>query len=228
MTLILPDQVDEIARVNQKEAKHPAVEILLGHERELLSTLGAVSSRPITADCNTSFHAVHSSGNRPTNVIDLVVMHSTEGGTSRSVASYFKSPNSGGSTQLVIDDDDCYRCLGDSEIPWGAPGANYNGFHIEQCGYARWFTSMWSTLHRRTIMRAAYKTAFHCSKYGISPRFLNAATLKKGIRNGITTHNECTLAFGGDHVDPGKGWPRVLFMTLVKGYYASLKVRKKT
>lgn len=224
MALITPDNLKAIDLANEKECIHPSLEVLVEHERQLASATTA--SKPITADCNTSFHAYHKSGTRPLSVIDLIVMHSTEGGTSRSVASYFRTPESGGSATLSIDDDDCYRCLDDNEIPWGAPGANYNGFHIEQCGYAKWTTSLWSKTHRRTLMRAAYKAAFHCKKYGIKTRFLTAATLRRGIRDGITTHAECTKAFGGDHVDPGTGWPRLLFMTFVRGYSASLKVRK--
>lgn len=224
MSLITEDDQRAIDLANEKECAHPPPHVLVEHERQFASA--ALVSRPISADCNFQYHAYHKSGTRPLTVIDLVVIHSSEGGTSRSVASYFKSPASGGSTQLAVDDYDCYRCLRDDEIPWGAPGANYNGFHIEQCGYAKWATSIWSKTHRRTLMRAAYKAAFHCKKYGIKPRFLVAATLRQGIRDGITTHAECSKAFGGDHVDPGTGWPRLLFMTLVRGYYASLKVRK--
>lgn len=222
---IQPNDQSAIDAVNAIEAQHPPVEVL--HEHEYRLSASVVTSDGIAADCRSGFHAYHNSGHRPLSVIDLVVMHSTEGGTSRSVASYFTEAASGGSATLVVDDNSCYRCLTDAEIPWGAPGANYNGFHIEQCGYAKWLTSMWSKTHRRTLMRAAYKAAYHCRKYGITPRFLTAANLKAGMRNGITTHNECTAAFGGDHHDPGTGWPRVLFMTMVKGYYVTLRGVKK-
>lgn len=224
--LIFPEDVAEIAEADKKESQHPSLAELVQHERKLSASFAAPSADPIAADCHTGFHAFHNSGLRPLSVINLVVMHATQGGTSRSVASYFTTPASGGSATLVVDDYSCYRCLLDTEIPWGAPGANYNGFHIEQCGYASWTSTIWSKTHRRTLMRAAYKAAYHCKKYGLKPRFLTAANLKAGMRNGITTHAECTKAFGGDHTDPGTGWPRLLFMTMVKGYYAVLKVRK--
>jgi hypothetical protein len=223
-TLILPDDIAAIDEADTKELAHPDLSELLEVERSFMSA--RISTEAIAADCHTTYHAYHVSGTRPLSVINLIVMHATQGGTSRSVSKYFKMPTSGGSATMVVDDYSCYRCLRDDEIPWGAPGANYNGIHIEQCGYSSWLKSMWSTTHRKTLMRAAYKAAYHCKKYGLKPRFLTAANLKAGMRNGITTHAECTKAFGGDHTDPGTGWPRLLFMTLVRGYYTALKVRK--
>lgn len=176
-------------------------------------------------DCHTEFHAAHSSGKRPLKVITTIVIHSTEGGTAQSVARYFSSGSAGGSTQLVVDDFTCYRCLADEEIPWAAPGANYFGLHIEQCGFAHWSSAVWSKTHRRTLLRCAWKTAYHCRKYGIRPYFLTAAQLKAGKRNGVTTHYECTRAFGGSHTDPGRGWPRLLFMTMVRMFWVKMKNR---
>jgi hypothetical protein len=226
---IQPTDFRAIEEVNKIESAHPARAALHNEEFELTARAVAAiaSSEPVEADCHHDFHAAHFSGRRPLSVIDLIVIHVTEGGTAQSVASYFTKQTSGGSTQLVVDDCACFRCLADTEIPWGAPGANYNGFHIEQCGWSRWLKAMWSGTHRKTLMRAAYKTAYHCRKYGISPRFLFAANLKAGMRNGITTHAECSKAFGGDHHDPGTGWPRVLFMAMVKGYYLTLRRVKK-
>lgn len=223
--LILPKDFKAIEEANSKELEHPSLNEITSHERKM-GIVKATKVESYSASCHFTHKAVHYSGHRPLSVINLIVMHSTEGGSAQSNASWFANRASGGSTQLVVDDYSCYRCLEDNQVPWGAPGANYNGFHIEQCGYARWGASLWNKTHRRTLMRAAYKAAFHCRRYGISPRFLTAASLKKGIRNGITTHAECTKAFGGTHTDPGAGWPRTLFMALVKGYYAHLKVRK--
>jgi hypothetical protein len=174
----------------------------------------------IKADCHTTYRAFHDSGPRDTAVIIWVVMHSTEGGTAESVARYFTSRLAGGSTQLVVDDDACYRCLPNDVIPWGAPGANTKGFHIEQCGYAHWTAAEWAA-HDRTLDRAAYKAAFHCHKFGIPPVFVGHAGLL-ARHPGITTHAECTKAFGGDHTDPGLGWPRAVFMAKVQGFYAGL------
>lgn len=222
---ISPHEEAKIAAVDSIEARHPTEDVLEEHIRSLSSALPRRISKPISANCNTTYHAVHKSGYRPVNQIRNIVMHATQGGTSQSVASYFTTMRSGGSTQLVVDDFDCYRCLRDDEIPWGAPGLNYRGFHIEQCGYSEWKKIMWSKTHRKTLMRAAYKTALHCKRYDVPIRFVKAPGLKKGLK-GITTHAECTKAFGGDHTDPGVGWPRLLFMGMVRGYALKMKIKK--
>ena len=224
--LITPDNTKAIKAVDSKESKHVSLTELLIVERGLQSTFGAIVSEPVEANCHLDFKAAHTSGKRPLYVIDKVVVHSTEGGTARSVARYFTDDASGGSTQLVVDDNTCYRCLSDDEIAWAAPGANYDGFHIEQCGYAKWTATVWSKTHRKTLQRAAFKTALHCLRYGIPIRFLTADMMKRGVKKGITTHAECTKAFGGSHTDPGAGWPRLLFMTMVRGYAAVLKVKQ--
>jgi hypothetical protein len=212
-----------IAEVDKKENKHPGLQTLLSIEANLA---GTPKFTPYSDNCNTAFHASKNSGKRPLSVIDLIVMHATQGGTARSNASYFSGAKAQGSAQLVVDDYACYRCLADDEIPWGAPGANYHGLHIEQCAFTSWLKTMWSTTHRRTLFRAAYKAALHCKRYGIKTRFLTASNLKTGMRNGITTHAECTKAFGGTHTDPGTGWPRLFFMTTVKSFYVVIKVAR--
>ena len=126
----------------------------------------------------------------------------------------------GGSTHLVVDDQECQRCLPNSAVSWGAAGANTQGFHIEQCGYAKWDIVLWKK-HLRTLKRAAYKTAFHAALFKIPLVFLKAADIKAG-KAGITTHVEVTKAFGGTHWDPGSGWPRWLFMHYVRIYAKEL------
>lgn len=176
---------------------------------------------PIKAVCHRDHYpAYRQSGSREEHEIKWIVLHSTEGGTADSVARYFQSSNAGGSTHLVVDDRECQRCLPNTTVSWGAKGANRYGFHIEQCGYARWTRAEWLE-HRPTLERAAYKTALHCKKFGIPPVFRTQAGLKRGYR-GITTHVECSRAFGGSHWDPGTGWPRTLFMAMVKAYLAEM------
>src|SRR6476659_2690471 len=172
---------------------------------------------PINSVCNRKYMREPLDGKASHK--NIIVLHDTEGGTAESIARYFQH-NSGGYTHLVVDDKDCYRCLENLDIPRGAPGANSLGFHIEQCGYAKWSLVIWKT-HLNTLKRAAYKTALHCHKLNIPPVFIKAPELKQGAK-GITTHAECTKAFGGSHTDPGPGWPRYLFMGYVRTYYRQL------
>jgi hypothetical protein len=222
--VISPDDTDAINEVDSKEATHPPLVRLMAIESDLIrkaATPPYMYEKP-GADCHRTFNAFHQSGRRPLSQISWIVMHSTEGGTARSVGSYFESTQSGGSAHIIVDDLQCYRSLDNTQIPWGARGANYHGFHIEQCGYASWKSVVWTKDHRRTLNRAAYKAAYHCVLFGIPVVFRDYKALKMG-QKGITTHIECTRAFGGSHHDPGTGWPRWLFMNMVRTYVLAMK-----
>jgi len=183
--------------------------------------------KPIATPCSREFYpASRTSGKRPLNGITLIVWHDEEASTARSAAIYFHDPRKpqdggpGGSAHLCVDDDECYRCLPNEAIPWGAPNANENGFHIEQAGFAKWSAVIWRK-HVNTLRRCAYKTAVHCKQFGIPTVFLKAADLKAG-KHGITTHREVSKAFGGTHTDPGPLYPIPLVMWLVRRYYKDL------
>jgi hypothetical protein len=94
--------------------------------------------------------------------------------------------------------------------PLGRSGREQKGLHIEQAGFARWSTVIWKR-HVNTIRRAAYKAAVHCKQFDIPVRFVNANGLRAG-KSGITTHRQCSKAFGGHHTDPGPFYPRSMFM----------------
>jgi hypothetical protein len=187
--------------------------------------------RPLRTPCDRSYTAYRNSGTRPLTAVTLIVMHDTEGGSASEIARYFSLHEEGvqGSAHLVVDDKDCFRCLRDFDIPWGAPGANKQGFHIEQCAFAYWNPLLWRR-HMWMLRRAAYKTALHCHKFHIPPHFVRAHGLARGMA-GITTHAEVTkwqqsIGQPGNHTDPGRGWPRILFMTLVRRYYKQQEAQR--
>jgi hypothetical protein len=171
----------------------------------------------ITADCLTTYHAVHSSGPRAARLVRYIVLHDTEGPTAKGAAEYFTTQASGGSSNLVVDDTECYRVLSDLVIPWGAPPLNTSGFHIEQAGYATWTRTQWLT-HMQTIDRAAYKAALRCESFKIPPRVLTVAELRADFalhepRGGIVTHATVSAAFhDSTHTDPGPGYPLDMFL----------------
>lgn len=188
----------------------------------------------IEAPCKLDFYpAFHQSGLRPTSEIRWIVLHDEEAPTARGAASYFTSPSSGGSAHLCVDNTECYRCLPNTAIPWGAASAqqisaNYRGFHIEMAGYAAWSAEEWEK-HLNELKRAAYKTAIHCKAFKVPVVFVTAAGLPG--KRGITTHNEVSMAskrldpehaWRYTHTDPGPNFPRAHFMALTKAYFAKL------
>jgi hypothetical protein len=192
------------------------------HEREFLATLdqSRMTAGKVSANCNTQYHAVHSSGARKASDIMYVVVHCTQGMTAVSAASWFQNPKSGGSTQLSVDASACYRTLPDLVIPWGAPGVNTQGWHIELAGYAEWSRAEWLA-HHGTIYRAAYKSYFHAHKYGIPLRWLTDTQLAGRQQKGFITHRQVTRVFaGGSHTDPGAAFPEDVYMKNVRAWAA--------
>lgn len=160
--------------------------------------------------------ARHNSGHRDPSQIRLVVMHDTEGGTARSVARYFASRSARASTHWVVDETRAVRCLADDVVPWGAPGANTDGIHIEQCGFASWSRVTWYR-HQATLKRAAWVAARASVDHRVPVRWLTDRQLRDGVSEGFTTHAQVSRVFrGSGHWDPGKGWPARYFLWLVK------------
>lgn len=183
-------------------------------EAELLAKLDdrRLGITPITASCSTKYRAVHSSGSRPLSSILYIVMHDEEAQTAIAAASWFTNPASGGSAHLCIDGGNCFRTLPNTAIPWGAPGVNSTGFHIEMAGYASWTRAEWLA-HAGTLQRAAYKAAFHAHEFGIDKRWLTDKQLAGGKAKGFITHRQVTRVLGmGTHTDPGANFPADVFM----------------
>lgn len=170
--------------------------------------------------------AANDSGPRRASAIRLVVLHSTEGGTAASVARYFAT-TAQASTQLVVDDAECYRCVPDLVIPWGAPGVNRSGLHIEHAGYARWTREEWLA-HLPTLELSAEHAARWCWQYRIPRRWVGPLGLKLR-RRGLTRHVDASKAFppNGGHTDPGEGFPRDVYLRLVKDAYSALVAERK-
>jgi len=175
----------------------------------------------VLPDCSTQFKALARGGVRNTKNLRLIVLHSTEGSTAQGAAGWFANPASKGSTQIVVDNDHCYRTLPDDVVPYGSPGGrtNEDGLHIEFAGFAKWTRAEWM-LREAELLKGAAIVKHWCEKYGIPLVFLTAEDLKRdGLKaRGITTHVAITDAFkAGSHTDPGKGFPLDWFMSAIGG-----------
>lgn len=184
-------------------------------------------SVPISSACSRKYTAAHDSGTRPASAIKWIVLHSTEGPTAEGAASWFANPASEGSAHLVVDDDACFRTLANDAIPWAAPGADTNGFHIEQAGFAAWTRSEWR-IHDTTLRRAAFKAALHAKLFDIPLRWVGPVGLRLG-RKGVTTHRDISYAWpiqarvAGFHTDPGANYPKDVFMGYAQTYLAGME-----
>ena len=178
--------------------------------------------QPIKARCLRDFTAIRTSGTRALSVVRWIVIHSTEGSSARSSAQWFTNSQAQGSAHLVVDDIECYRTLKDEVIPWGAPGANTMGWHLELSGKAAWTRSQWLD-HKKTLRRGAFKAALMAKELDIPVDVLNASEIRQG-RKGFVTHALCTEAFrtAGGHSDPGGNFARDTFMEMARTFRAEM------
>jgi hypothetical protein len=193
---------------------------------ELAPASGAWRSRelaspwPIARHCSTRYRAQRSSGRRRLEEIGLLVVHCTQSDTAAGAASWFANPASRGSAHVVVDGRECFRTLPPSSIPWGAPGANGRGWHLELAGRAEWSRPQWLA-RRGTLERGAYKLALHAKAFEIPLARLTVAALNRGAR-GVVDHRQCSSAFGGSHWDVGDGFPWDVFLARARHYRKGL------
>lgn len=188
--------------------------------------LDASSAWPIGRSCSTHYRAIRNSGIRRLSSIELGVVHCTQGPTAVSAAAWFVNPAAQGSAHVVADAAECYRTLPPSVIPWGAPGVNGVGWHLELAGYAEWSRTEWLH-HRGTLERGAYKLAQNGA--GRFPmRQLSDRQLVDVLRRsphrvrGIVSHRQVTRVYGGTHTDPGAHFPYDVFMGYARHFEQQL------
>lgn len=165
------------------------------------------------------FEAAHfTPANR--SAVDLVVLHSMEHpekpGTARDVALWMADPVRApqASTTYCVDDVEVIQCVRERDVPWGAPGANRNGIHIEHAGYAAQSGADWRDEYSIAMLHLSVELcAVVCKTWGIPAVFVSSGSFsgRKSFANsrGITTHAQVSLAYQtpGGHTDPGPNFP---------------------
>lgn len=161
-----------------------------------------------------TLEAKNHGGKRDLQKLKWIVIHSTENDSASGTARYFQQPTATGSTHFVVGEDSVWRTLPDIIEPWGAPGANRDGLHVELVGYAKFSKEDW--LKRiKTLEKAAQIVSNWCGQYNIPKQFVSASGLVNNIK-GITTHAEVSKAFKKtDHTDPGINFPMAYFISLL-------------
>lgn len=161
------------------------------------------------------YHAAHHSGQRPWSAIEWFVLHDMEvvayDTAAEAVGRFFESGASTASTHAGVDNNSIQQYLELRTIPWGAPGANTNGVHIEQMGKASWTREQWMAKAKPTLDRTAWLMAhwykqLKANGVNVPLRRLTDAELKDH-RHGVTTHRQLGRVLGGTHTDPGTGYP---------------------
>ena len=158
--------------------------------------------------------------------IRLIVIHSMESQekpkTAQAVAAWFggsTAPQS--SAHFCVDNAIAVRVVDDSDIAWGAPGANADGLHIELAGTASQSTGDWADAYSVAELKVAAKVAADwCKKYKIPAVHLTPAQIADGKTKGICGHIDVTKAFPklGTHTDPGVNFPWSFFISTIQEF----------
>jgi hypothetical protein len=144
-----------------------------------------------------------------------------KGDTAEAVANYFHNMDvpqqNGASAHECIDDNSVVGCVRTGDVAWAAPNANSLGYHFEMAGYANQSTNEWLDAYGHDMLRiAADRLRAKADELGIPLIFRRAPELVAGLP-GVTTHFECSQAFGGDHWDPGPNFPIAYLLSLAQG-----------
>jgi hypothetical protein len=160
-----------------------------------------------------------------TGPIRKLVIHTAEGcKTAKCVAEFFLKPDVLASTHAAVDASGIsgQLMLPEHTIPWGASGANRDGWHLELCGFAKWTTSEWMA-HEKMLQNAAWRFALRAVWNDIPVRHIPVSKSFASAK-GITTHADVNAFFkNGDHRDPGPNVPMPHFLNLVQGYVDLIK-----
>lgn len=152
--------------------------------------------------------------------IDLVVIHSAETGelwtTAEAIAQYFATTDRRASAHFQCDNDSVAQSVRVGDVAYAAPGANHNGVHIEHAGRARQTRAEWLDAYSRVMLRdiSAPLARALCQELDLPIEYRDADDLRAGGERarGITTHHDCSQAYGGTHWDPGPHFPMDLYL----------------
>jgi len=175
------------------------------------------------------YPALRDSGTRKLAVIEWIVLHDMEStnltGAAEGTGAWFQNHQVQASTHYGCDNNSIQQYLALSKIPWGAPGANLNGVHIEQMGKAAWTHEQWMAKAEGTLKRCAFLIAkthirLEAANVHVPIRRLSDSEIR-AHKHGVTTHRQLTRALGiGTHTDPGSGYPLDWVLDKARGYAA--------
>ena len=148
--------------------------------------------------------------------VRLVVLHTAEGAlTYQSLGAFFQNPASQVSSHVGIDDTP--NTVGEYVRPnykaWTQANANPVAIAAEMCAFAAWSTDEWMT-HPEMLKNCANWIAEECNRFNIPIVRLTPAQAQGG-GEGICGHVDLG-AWGGNHWDPGLGFPMDYVIQMAK------------
>lgn len=172
--------------------------------------------------------------------ITLAVIHTAQTpcdpGRAEGIMRYLARDDVRASAHWGVDPAGTVAGVDEADTAWAAPGANTNGVHIEQAGYAEFGSGAvippdnkaarsaygdrwpgWDLPAAQQMIRGQLVPllAGICRRHNLPPVLLEVADLRAG-RRGITDHARVAQAFGlSDHWDCGHSYPLAEVVALV-------------
>ncbi len=135
-------------------------------------------------------------------------------------AAYDQRRDDGTSAHYYVDQNSVVQCV----YTWDRAhtalwNGNQVGIHYELCGTLQPRAGWLDDASMATLRLAAAQMRRDMARYGIPAVRLTPAQVRAGQR-GVCGHGDVTAAWpedGGDHTDPGDGFPWDVLMDLIKG-----------
>ena len=153
----------------------------------------------------------------------LIVIHTMESpendDTAENVAAWFAGKSGTAplaSAHACVDNNSVVLCLPPSDTAWAAPGANADGYQIEQAGRAAQGIAGWADAYSQSMLRLSAAHARQIAQAaGIPLVHLTDAQLAAGAA-GFVGHDQVSRVHKkSDHTDPGPDFPWTQYMSLV-------------
>lgn len=152
----------------------------------------------------------------------LIVLHSTEShdrrgaADLRSIADWFDNPAATASSHVVVDrEGNSAQLVDPHRKAWTQARYNDVSLSIEQIGWSRFSESEW--LKRDSQLKTTAKWIAYWSREIGVPIRRGQVSRGRVIRSGVITHAELG-ELGGNHGDPGKGYPFGRVLAMAKFY----------
>lgn len=156
-----------------------------------------------------------------------IVLHSAETNegpnVAEALASWLAGPNAPrAGWHFAVDSDSITQSIRDTDTAWHCLSCNPYTIGIEHAGRASQTEAQWLDPYGAAMLeRSARLVAFLCEKYDIpvirpTPEQIRRDHVSGGAR-GIWGHADATRAgLGGDHTDPGPGFPWDWYLSRVR------------
>lgn len=162
--------------------------------------------------------------------VRYIVIHYTAGSerstSAEDGAAYDARRSDGTSTHYFVDSNSVVQCVRTSDRANASRHrGNRLGIQYELCGTVQTRAQWLDAASLATLKLAAKQVARDCKKYAIPVRRLTVAETRQAWTDfpngprGIVGHVDCTNAYpedGGDHTDPGAGFPWDVFLDFIR------------